>query len=297
MQVATSLFYDTNATAMQALQSQADTLNTQISSGNRLASASDDPIAYQTLRGIATTTANDKAYSSNLTLASSLLTQADTTLGSITTQLQQASSLVVQARNGTQTANTRAIIGQQLQTIADSITALANTKDARGQPIFGDANGGAAVTKNTDGTYSYAGTTGSAIPVGDGQTVQTGDTAARVLTFGSKDTLSVLSTLAASLQDGTATDADMAGAITDLSSAGTQVTDVQASVGARAARVELLQSTMTTTSTNNETLRSGLEGTDITSAITQLQKTMTILSATQASFTKLASLSLFDYLK
>ena len=297
MQVATSLFYDRNATQMQSLQSQADTLNTQISTGNKLSAASDDPVAYQTLRGIATSTANDAAYSGNVTLASSLLTQADTTLGSITTQLQQASALVLQARNGTQTADTRAIIGQQLQTIADSITALANTKDARGQPIFGDANGGAAVTKNSDGTYSFATTTGSPIPVGDGQTVQTGDTAARVLTFGSTNALSVLSTLAASLEDGTATDSDMGGAITDLQTAGTQVSDVQSSVGARGARLDILQSTMTTQSTDRETLRSSLADTDTTTAITQLQKTMTILSATQASFTKLASLSLFDYLK
>ena len=297
MQVATSLFYDRNATAMQALQSQADTLNTQVSTGKKLTSASDDPVAYQTLRGIATDTANDTAYKGNLTLAGSLLTQTDTTLGSITTQLQQASSLVLQARNGTQNADTRKIIGAQLADIADSIAALANAKDARGQPIFGDANGGAAVTKNADGTYSYATTTGSAIPVADGQTVQTGDSASRVLTFGSKDTLTVLSTLAASLQNGTATDSDMGDAITDLASAGTQVSNVQASVGARGARVDILQSTLTTTSNDRETLRSGLEDTDTTAALAELSKTMTILSATQASFTKLASLSLFDYLK
>jgi flagellar hook-associated protein 3 FlgL len=40
-----------------------------------------------------------------------------------------------------------------------------------------------------------------------------------------------------------------------------------------------------------------LEDTDVTTAVTQLQKTLTILQATQASFTKLTSLSLFDYLR
>lgn len=297
MQIATSSFYDRNAAALQTLQAHADTLNTQISSTKRLNAASDDPVAYQMLRGIATTNANDGAYKANLTLASSLLTQTDTTLGSITTQLQQASTLVVQARNGTQTADTRKIIGAQLATIADSIAALANTNDARGQPIFGDANGGAAVTKNADGSYSFGTTTGSPIPVADGQTVQTGDSAARVLTFGSKDALTVLATLAASLQSGSASDADMGNAITDLQSAGTQVSNVQASVGVRGARIDLMQSTLTTTSADRETLRSGLEDTDVTAAYAELSKTMTILSATQASFTKLASLSLFDYLK
>ena len=36
---------------------------------------------------------------------------------------------------------------------------------------------------------------------------------------------------------------------------------------------------------------------DIATNIAQLQQTMTVLQATQASFTKLTSVSLFDYLK
>ena len=54
---------------------------------------------------------------------------------------------------------------------------------------------------------------------------------------------------------------------------------------------------MTDAATTRETERSGLEDTDVTAAITELQKTMTVLQATQASFSKLSSLSLFDYLK
>ena len=48
---------------------------------------------------------------------------------------------------------------------------------------------------------------------------------------------------------------------------------------------------------DREAKRSGLEDTDITTTVVELQKTMTILSATQASFTKLSALSLFDYLR
>ena len=43
--------------------------------------------------------------------------------------------------------------------------------------------------------------------------------------------------------------------------------------------------------------RSKLEDTDVTSAVIELQQLMTALSATQASFTKLSGLSLFDYLR
>ena len=54
---------------------------------------------------------------------------------------------------------------------------------------------------------------------------------------------------------------------------------------------------MTALATDREITRSSIEDTDVTQAITELQKTMTILSAAQASFTKLSNLSLFDYLR
>jgi flagellar hook-associated protein 3 FlgL len=72
---------------------------------------------------------------------------------------------------------------------------------------------------------------------------------------------------------------------------------VRTSLGARAQRVEVEQAMLQQTGIDREAVRSGLEDTDITAAITELQKTMTILSATQASFTKLQGLSLFEYLR
>ena len=72
---------------------------------------------------------------------------------------------------------------------------------------------------------------------------------------------------------------------------------VQASLGARANRVEVDQAALKQAGIDREATRSGLEDTDVTATITELQKTMTILQATQASFTKLQGLSLFDYLK
>ena len=75
------------------------------------------------------------------------------------------------------------------------------------------------------------------------------------------------------------------------------VATVQASVGAREARVELQQGLQQAASTDRAQLRSSIEDVDPVETITKLQQTMTVLQATQASFTKLSSLSLFDYLK
>ena len=99
------------------------------------------------------------------------------------------------------------------------------------------------------------------------------------------------------LRSSGSSDAAVATAQDQLAAASTQVSAVQASLGARAARVELDQASLKQADTDRETTRSELEDTDITTAVTELQKTMTVLQATQASFTKLSSMSLFDYLK
>ncbi|MFX8504472.1 hypothetical protein ABTL94_19600, partial [Acinetobacter baumannii] len=79
----------------------------QISTGKKIAAPSDDSVGYQRLSGITQATADDQAWSSNITLAQTILQQADGTLGSITDRLQQVQELTVQASNGTLSAKDR----------------------------------------------------------------------------------------------------------------------------------------------------------------------------------------------
>lgn len=297
MQVATRLFYDRAASAMGTLGARADSLQTQIATGRRLAQPSDDSVAYTRLRGLAAATAQAKVTASNLDIAAAVLAQADTTLEAVATQLQRASELAIQARNGQLSTTARGAIAAELEEIVGQLAVLGNTVDLRGQPLFGGADGGAAVTRNADGSYSFSTTLAGAIPTGDGQSVQPGDTAARVFAQAGGNTLATIADLAAALRTGPAVDAAAATAIGKLADAATQVLGVQASLGARAQRVEIEQATLAQAGIDREAVRSGIEDTDVAAAITELQKTMTILSATQASFTKLQGLSLFDYLR
>ena len=107
------------------------------------------------------------------------------------------------------------------------------------------------------------------------------------------DTLSVVAALAESLAAGN----EVGEGVDDIKRALDQTFAAQASLGARAARIDMLNAQATATAINREETRSGLEDADITATVTELQKTMTILQATQASFAKLSSLSLFDYLR
>ena len=293
----TSLFYDRSAKALNTLTARADTLNTQIATDKRLQSASDDVVAYQRLQGLARGTSDATAFSANVATAQSLLQQTDTTLGSVTDQLQKASELALQAKNGTLSDSDRQAIADGISGIAQTLIALANTTDVRGQALFGGSSTGDAVTVSGTG-HALADTTPAAIPIGDGQSVQPTENAARVFGMpGGGNVIDMLAQLAGALNAGGDTTAALGSAITALQGATTQVSAVQASVGARAARVDLVAGDAKDAAIDREASRSALEDTDVTAAITDLQKTMTVLQATQASFTKLSSLSLFDYLK
>jgi flagellar hook-associated protein 3 FlgL len=303
MQISTSQLYDRSTSLMQKLSQKADSLQNQISSTVKFTAPSDDVVAYQRLAGLKQGKADDVAAGANVTLAQSLLQQSDTTLTAIQNGLQNAAELVLQANNDTLTDANRATIATQLQGVLDDLVGLANTTDARGQPLFGAATGDSAVTVATDGSVSFTGTGAPpAIPIGDGQEIAATDTAARVFggiatASGTSDVFAIISKFAAALNAGGSVSAAAKEAGDGVNAALTQVTSVQGSVGARAARLDMVSSQLTDTATNREIDRGALEDTDVTAALTELQKTMTILSATQASFTKLSQLSLFDYLR
>ncbi len=306
MQIATSLFYDRAATSMTSLAGKADTLQTQISTGVKLSAPSQNSVAYQRLAGLKRDTASDKAYAANLGIADSVLKQGDTSLSAITDQLQSAAELVTQAKTGTLNAANRKTIGAQLAGIVATLASLANAQDARGQSLFGGADGAPAVA--ADGSYALASKPVSGIPIGDGQSIQANETAARIFTVGGKtrpdggidggtNTLAMLAAIATALQSDDFKPGSLDTSLADIAAASDQVSTVQASLGARAVRVDLETARLTDVATDREATRSGLEDTDITTAVVELQKTMTILSATQASFSKLSALSLFDYLR
>lgn len=299
MQVSTSRFYDAAARNMGRLTSRTDALQVQIATGKRLQAPSDDALAFRRLQGLAQAQADDATFGANLKLAGSMLAQADTVLGEVNDQLQRASELAIRAANGTMNEGDRKIFAIELNDIAQALAQLVNSKDGRGLPLFGGADGGQAAVPQADGSYTLATTAPSAMPVGEGQSIQANEPADRVFGFERAgvptDVIAVVAKLAAALETEDA--AAIAVGAEEIAAALDQTAATQASFGARAARIDMLAAQMTATAVNREETRSGLEDADITETVTELQKTMTILQATQASFAKLSSLSLFDYLR
>lgn len=286
--VSTSQFYSRSLAQMSGLNVKADKLQTQISTKTKLSVASDDAAGFTRLASLKRGEAADKAAGTNIDIAQGILAQSESALGSITDQLQRAQELAIQANGGTLNAEQRAIIASQLDGIIEDVAALANQRDVRGTAIFG-GGGDAAFAKGPGGAIGYVGGTRTGtIPTGNDTSVQvTEDGTPLQAVF---DTLAALS---AAVKSG-----DGIGAANDqLTGALDTVSGMRSSVGARGMRLDMEMERLDDVSIGREEARSAIEDTDITAAITELQQTLTVLSATQASFSKLSSLSLFDQLR
>ncbi len=298
MRIATSQIYNRPASLMTQLSAEADRIQTQIATGKRIQTASEDPGAYLRLQGIRQQTADDGAWAANITMAQGLLAQTDTTLESVESQLQRALELATQASTGTMSDTDRKAVAEELTSIRDALFGLANTKDVRGQPMFGGATGDTAYVKAADGTISFAGSgEPSPIPISEGVSVQSSVTGTRAFGNGASDMFAILGDFAAALEAGGDVKAAGNAALDGINASLGSVSLARTSAGARAARLELDADRIVDAGEARESARKELEDTDITTAVTELQKTLTILQATQASFTKLTSLSLFDYLR
>lgn len=296
MRIPTQGVFDRGAAAMSLLSETADRLQTQISTGKRFTQPSEDAAAWRQLVGIKRTSGNEAADAANVTLAQNLLAASDSTLGSVFDQLVRARELATQAANGTLSDSQKQSFATELEAMVEDLFKLANTTDVRGQPLFGGSSGDVAYVQATPGgPITFVGTgEPPAIPIGEGATVAPTTRGDRA--FGNM--FAVVQGLADAIRTGGPTSlAASQNALTTLRTAIDGVSDARASIGARASRMDLEAQRLSESSLNREATRAALEDTDVSTAITQLQKTLTVLQATQASFTKLTSLSLFDYLR
>lgn len=301
--VSTSAFYERSNQDLATLRARATALQGSISSGQRLTTGSDDPVAAARMRTLSradSTAAIDQAVAAR---ATSDLTLTDQALSAFADSLIRVQELATQAANGVLTASQRTGIATEIEQIHGELIRLANTRDSAGHALFGGNTSGAAYTIGAGGVPTYAGTaTASDLPLGDGQSVTRGLTGPEFLNFninGSPtDLFAVVKTLADALRGAVADPAQAArDAMGSLDTGLETITTQQTVVGARLNWIDLNTERQTQMGQLRAEEEAEVGGTDIALAVSQLQQTMTVLEASQASFARLASLSLFEMLR
>ena len=302
--ISTSGFFDTAIYNMNTLQSQVNNLQESISTGNKYTSSNEAPAAAAQMRALTLGDTLASADTANADATKNSLSLADTSLSQVTSLVTQIHTLTTQAANGALNDTQRGAIGTQIGQLYQNLVNLANTKDASGNAIFAGNGAGNAYTLDAAGNPTYAGTaTANTVSLGGGLDVTTGVTGPQVFNYTDasghpQSLLSVINNLATALQGGGAAAQAAAQTGLDQLTAGlAQVTTAQTIVGARANWVTTTTTIQTQLNQQRTASESRVGDTDIASATAQLAQVTTILSAAQATFVKVAGMSLFSLLQ
>ncbi|WP_185998072.1 flagellar biosynthesis protein FlgL [Novosphingobium aerophilum] len=299
----TSAFFERARRDMKDLRTQAENYQAQMSSGSKLERSSDNPVAASRLRSLARQEKLSGIDQTNANRANADLSLADAAMSDMADALIRAQELATQAASATLPDTQRASIGQELDQIFSNLVALANARDSSGHALFGGESAGDAYALDASGNAVYVGTASSAeLPLGAGQSVTRSITGPAFLSFNAAggsatDLMAVVKNLAAALQGASADPAGAAGnALADLKTGLDTLTTGQTVIGTRLAWIEVTDDRRVNLSELRSSEEADLGSTDLATTLAQLQETMTVLEASQASFSRLASLNLFDQL-
>ncbi len=290
---------------MSDLSAQLDVVQGQIATGRRVTLPSDDPVAFTRAAVLHRAQAASDASQRSIDAGARRLTATDTALEGISNLVQRARELALQGANGTLSADDRGIIATELREIQASFVSLADSRGSDGERLFGGAAADRpAYAADSNGVIRWSGA-GKAPPVPLGDTsVASGVEGPDA--FGTtdpatnrEDIFATLANLSKALAepDPDLRDAAMAASIGQIDGHVTRLADSRAAAGARLARLETESERLSKGKLATETDLSKLESLDLTEAIPRLQRLMVVLQATQASFAKLTSLSLWDSLR
>lgn len=297
----TAAFFERSLMDLTALRKQAEETQAEMSSGERLQRSSDDPVAASRLRQLARADVFDDIDTAATNRATTDLNLTDNALSQFANFVTRLQELATQAASSTLSTSQRAGIGEEVAQIRDNLVALANTRDGNGNALFGGESASDAYTLDAAGNATYAGTgAAGVISLGGGQSVSRGVTGPDFLQFQSGgatvDLLAITKALADDLKSGTGGAATANAALTALGDGLNAITTAQTVVGSRLNWIDLNTERRTSLAEMRTDEKTEVGGADLTESIARLQNTMLVLQASQASFSKLANLSLFSVL-
>lgn len=296
----TANFFNRATAQMADLRREAEGLQQQISTGQRLTASSDDPVAAARLRALGRT---DRLAQVDQTAAEDTrqsLQFADDILGTIGNEIARARELAVQAANDTLSNEARALIGLELEAIASNLLDVANATDNAGRPLFAGDSDGPAYTLDASGQPVYNGTADPAqVNLGDGVIVARGVTGPEVFDFTTNGSpanlIAFVKSLALALQGGAADPGAAArGALEGFGDAFDSLSRSQTAIGVRVAWVETVQDRQITNDEARTEEQISAGGVDFASTIAELQQTLVVLEASQAAFARMSNLTLFN---
>ncbi len=211
------------AIALNSTQAAEQHLTEELSSGVRVNSVGEDPIAAGQNVMLLNQIRQDDSFTQSANLVTGRLQVADSALGSVVSQLTRAISLATGANNGTRSANDVQAAAKEIAGIRDEIMTLANTS-YQGQYIFAGTQSASApfsTSTTSPATTTYGGDSNlTYLRLPNGQQIQLNVPGNDIFQGpGAKDVFAALNNLIADYSSGTANQTQAAADTEALTSA------------------------------------------------------------------------------
>jgi flagellar hook-associated protein 3 FlgL len=294
-------FYVSNLVgALDQAQFTEQQLSGELSSGVRVTSIGQDPVAAGQNALLLDQIQNDDSFTRSSSLVQGRLQVADSALGGVVSQLTQAITLATSANNGTLNPSQLQAISNQLSGIRDEVSSLANST-YEGQYIFAGSLAGTApfstsnstvpamTTYNGDGGVNYFETP-------NGQSIQLNLPGDQIFTAGgSNNVFQALNNLIADFSNGTGSPSSAAD-LQALNTALGYVSQQRVTLDNSLTRLTAATNSAASEKTQLMTAQTTLMQADLGEISTQLSLSKTQQTALEAVIAQLGSGTLFDKL-
>ncbi|MEK9808329.1 MAG: flagellar hook-associated protein FlgL [Halieaceae bacterium] len=294
MRVSTNQFYRVNAEQMQSTQSKVAETQAKLGSGKQMLHPSEDPGKANLISGLISAKERQGVYSKNVDAGETRLTAESAVLDSMTSIMQRITQLTVQSSSDTLGASDRDVIATEIKALRDELLNLSNTQDLSGSYIFsGNKTGSPAFVEDANGVVSYNGDYGRMeINVSDVRSIAINTLGPELF---SEADFAALDDLVADLRSnngsGIRTRLDNVNSIND------RLINSYGAMAGRLAAMESQRNVIDETTLRIDELLIRENDLDYAEAVTDLSKESVALQALQASFSKIAQLSLFNFIR
>ena len=307
MKVSTNLFFDRALNQMVASQSSLAQSQAQLSTGKKGVQVSDAPDEATAIQRLKSVIARQDSFEQAVKTAQNRLNAEETALEATANIMVRMKELTVQALNDTYGPKDREIIAVEMQGLQEDLLSYANTRDVNGAYLF---SGSRVFTPpfaaNAQGDIVYQGDeTVNLVEVGDQRSLRLNRTGTEVfgrvtrdLPNGSTEGRSFFQSVQ-DLVDAVRTSdrGAMNRGLAEFDTLNQQVAISQAKVGSAMNVVSNQTAVLEETRLQLKTVLSEIEDLDYTEAVTEMQKRMMALEASQASFAQISRLNLFEYIR
>jgi flagellar hook-associated protein 3 FlgL len=160
MRISTNTVYEQGVTSILNQQEAILKTQQQASSGRRILTPADDPVAAARALDVTQAESLNTQYTQNRNNAKSSLGLVEGVLQGVTTLIQDVQSVAVNAGNQSLTDNDRAILATELRGRLDELIGLANSTDGAGQYLFSGYQGATKPFAQTAAGVQYSGDQG-----------------------------------------------------------------------------------------------------------------------------------------